>query len=319
MRVIITGGAGFIGSHIVDALLQKGAEVAILDNFSSGKRENIPPSVPVYEVDVRDAAGVLAAFADFAPTHVSHQAAQISVSESVKDPVFDADVNVMGGLNVLEAARRVGVQRFVFASTGGAIYGEVPEGQRANESWPARPASPYAASKASFEHFLGVYQVQFGLPITVLRYGNVYGPRQDPHGEAGVVAIFAKRLLEGKPVRVYARERKGDEGGVRDYVFVADVVAANVLALENGLDGVYNVAAGQGRSTTEVLKAVAGSLGVEPQVDWRGVRPGDLQRSVLDPSALERLGWRAEVDFAEGIKRTVEWFGAADTAEDGVG
>jgi len=308
MRVLVTGGAGFIGSHIVDALREKGAEVAVLDDFSSGRRENLPQGVRVYEVDVRDRAGVQAAFEDFAPTHVSHQAAQISVAASVKDPLFDASVNVLGGLNVLEAARGVGVRHVVFASTGGAIYGEVPEGRRADESWPARPASPYAAAKAAFEHYLEVYRAQFGLRFAALRYGNVYGPRQDPHGEAGVVAIFARRLIAGKPVRVYARRGKGDSGGVRDYVYVGDVVAANLLALEQGLEGVYNVAAGAGRSTREVLDAVARALGARPEVEWAGVRPGDLERSVLDPARLRALGWEPVTPFDRGIRKTVEWF-----------
>jgi len=303
----VTGGAGFIGSHIVDAL-QRGHEVAVLDDFSSGKMENLPAGTKVFRVDVSDRDAVFAAFAEFGPTHVSHQAAQISVSHSVAEPAFDASVNVLGGLNVLDAAREHGVERVVFASTGGAIYGEVPEGERADESWLPRPASPYAASKASFEYFLDVYRQQYGLRYTILRYGNVYGPRQDPHGEAGVVAIFSRRLLEGKPVRVFAREKKGDEGGIRDYIYVGDVVAANIMALENDLDGVFNVGSGQGRSTTEVLKAIASSLGVEPEVEWEGIRPGDLRRSVLDPSRLESEGWVAKTKFAEGIKTTVEWF-----------
>jgi len=306
-NILITGGAGFIGSHIVDALWG-GHEVAVLDDFSSGKTENLPAGTKVFRVDVRDRDAVLKAFTEFKPTHVYHQAAQISVSHSVAEPAFDASVNILGGLNVLDAAREHGVERVVFASTGGAIYGEVPEGEKADEGWLPRPASPYAASKASFEYFLDVYRQQYGLRYTVLRYGNVYGPRQDPHGEAGVVAIFSRRLLEGKPVRVFARERKGDEGGIRDYVYVGDVVTANLLALENDLDGVYNVGSGQGRSTTEVLRAIAASLGVEPEIEWEGIRPGDLRRSVLDPGRLEARGWRARTEFAKGIGTTVEWF-----------
>ena len=308
MRTLVTGGAGFIGSHIAEALLSEGHEVAVLDNLSSGKRENLPGGVELFVRDVRDREAVFDVFESFRPTHVSHQAAQISVSQSVKDPYFDAETNVLGGLNVLDAAVRGGVKHFVFASTGGAIYGEVPEGQRATEEWPARPASPYAAAKASFEYYLSVYRQQFGLSYTVLRYGNVYGPRQDPHGEAGVVAIFSQRLLRGEPVRVYARERRGDEGGVRDYIHVADVVAANMLALKQAVSGVFNVGTGTGHSTAEVLDAVSAALGVAPVVEHYGVRPGDLQRSVLDPGKLEKLGWQANVDFTNGIAETALWF-----------
>ncbi len=308
MRVLVTGGAGFIGSHIVHTLLERGVHVAVLDNFSSGHSENLPKGVLVYQVDVRDREAVFDVFESFRPTHVSHQAAQISVSRSVKDPYFDAETNVMGGLNVLDAAVKGGVKHFVFASTGGAIYGEVPEDRRAREEWPARPASPYAAAKASFEYYLSVYRQQFGLSYTALRYGNVYGPRQDPHGEAGVVAIFSQRLLRGEPVRVYAKERRGDEGGVRDYIYVKDVVAANMLALERAVPGVFNVGTGIGHSTVEVLDAVAAALGVTPVVEYSGIRPGDLQRSVLDPGKLEELGWQANVDFADGIAETALWF-----------
>ena len=308
MRALITGGAGFIGSHIAETLLADGHEVAILDNLSSGKSENVPEEIRLFVRDVRDREAVFDVFESFQPTHVSHQAAQISVSQSVKDPYFDAETNVLGGLNVLDAAAKGGVKHFVFASTGGAIYGEVPEDQRAREEWPARPASPYAAAKASFEYYLSVYRQQFGLSYTALRYGNVYGPRQDPHGEAGVVAIFSQRLLRGEPVRVYAKERRGDEGGVRDYIYVKDVVAANVLALEQAVPGVFNVGTGVGHSTTEVLDAVSAALGVTPVVEYSGVRPGDLQRSVLDPGKLEKLGWQANVDFADGIAETALWF-----------
>ncbi len=308
MRTLVTGGAGFIGSHIVEALLSEGHEVAVLDNLSSGKRENLPGGVELFVRDVRDRKAVFDVFESFRPTHVSHQAAQISVSQSVKDPYFDAETNVLGGLNVLDAAVKSSVEHFVFASTGGTIYGEVPEGQRATEEWPARPASPYAAAKASFEYYLSVYRQQFGLSFTALRYGNVYGPRQDPHGEAGVVAIFSQRLLKGEPVRVYARERRGDEGGVRDYIHVADVVAANMLALKQAVSGIFNVGTGVGHSTMEVLDAVSAALGVAPVVEYSGIRPGDLQRSVLDPGKLEKLGWQANVGFADGIAETALWF-----------
>src|SRR5690606_32194543 len=185
MRALVTGGAGFIGSHLVDALLERGAQVAVLDNLSTGQRENVAPEAEFFEIDLRDDVGVWEVMRRFRPTHVFHLAAQASVKLSVDDPVNDASTNIMGGLNLLEAVRELGVEWFVFASTGGALYGEVPEGQAAGEDWPLFPKSPYGASKAAFERYLEVYRQNFGLKYTTLRYANVYGPRQDPFGEAG--------------------------------------------------------------------------------------------------------------------------------------
>ncbi|WP_337844180.1 NAD-dependent epimerase/dehydratase family protein [Thermus sp.] len=307
MRVLVTGGAGFIGSHIVEDLLQAGLEVAVLDNLSTGKRANVPKGVPFYEVDLRDREALERAFRDFRPTHLSHQAAQASVKVSVEDPLLDFAVNLVGGMNLLELARKYGVEKLVFASTGGAIYGEVPEGEAAEETWPPKPKSPYAASKAAFEHYLSAYGQNYGLRWVSLRYGNVFGPRQDPHGEAGVVAIFAGRVLKGEPVTLYARKTPGDEGCVRDYIFVGDVAEAHRLALFS-LEGVYNVGTGEGRTTLEVLKAVAEAAGRTPEVHPAPPRPGDLERSVLSPAKLMAHGWRPKVGFEEGIRRTVESF-----------
>ncbi|GAB5602473.1 NAD-dependent epimerase/dehydratase family protein [Thermus sp. FJN-A] len=309
MRVLVTGGAGFIGSHIVESLLREGLEVAVLDNLSTGKRENVPQGLYFYKVDLRDREGLERVFREFRPTHVSHQAAQASVKVSVENPLLDFEVNLLGGLNLLEACRRWRVEKLLFASTGGAIYGEVPEGEAAEETWPPRPKSPYAASKAAFEHYLSAYGQNYGLKWVSLRYGNVYGPRQDPHGEAGVVAIFAERVLKGEPVTLYARKTPGDEGCVRDYVYVGDVVEAHNLALK-GLEGVYNVGTGEGHTTREVLEAVAQAAGRTPQVVQAPPRPGDLERSVLSPHKLMAHGWRPRVGFAEGIRRTVEAFRA---------
>ncbi|MFS8582639.1 MAG: NAD-dependent epimerase/dehydratase family protein, partial [Limnochordales bacterium] len=224
MRALVTGGAGFIGSHLADALLERGAQVAVLDSLATGRRENVAPGAEFFEADLRDRDAVLQAVGRFRPTHIFHQAAQASVKVSVDDPLLDAHVNVIGGLHLLEAAREAGVKRFVFASTGGALYGEVPDGRAADEGRPLQPKSPYGAGKAAFELYLDVYRQNFGLSYTVLRYANVYGPRQDPFGEAGVVAIFTSRLLRGEPVTLFARKNPGDDGCVRDYVYVGDVV-----------------------------------------------------------------------------------------------
>ncbi|WP_201262762.1 NAD-dependent epimerase/dehydratase family protein [Deinococcus aerius] len=304
-RMLVTGGAGFIGSHVVEAALSEGWEVAALDDLSSGQRENLPAGVKLYEVDVRDAAAVSAAFAEFRPTLVSHQAAQASVSISVREPVLDAEVNILGGLNVLLAARTAGVRRVIFASTGGAIYGEVPQGAAA-EDWPARPYSPYATSKLSFEHYLETFRQQFGLDAVSLRYANVYGPRQNPHGEAGVVAIFADHLLAGQPVRVNGMEEAGDDGCVRDYVYVADVARANIAAARGETPRLLNVGTGVGTTTRRLAEGLASDLGVRADVQPAPPRAGDLKRSVLDPARFrEVLG--EPLGLEEGLRLTAEW------------
>ena len=304
-RVLVTGGAGFIGSHLVDALCARGDAVAVLDDLSSGSQQNLAPDVPLYHVDVRRRGDVVSTFQRFAPTHVCHLAAQASVKRSVDAPDEDASVNVLGGLNVLDAARHSGVQRVVFASTGGAIYGEVPRGARAREGWPLAPKSPYAAAKAALEHYLGVYQRCFDLPATVLRFANVFGPRQDPAGEAGVVAIFQARLTAGLPLQIFGRRGAGDAGCIRDYVFVADVVSAMLLAVDGRIEGTFNVGSGRGLSTRAVAEALARALGVAPEIVLAPPRAGDLERSVLDPSALVAQGWRPQFSFKAGLAHTV--------------
>lgn len=305
VRAFVTGGAGFIGSHLVDALQQRGAAVAVLDDLSSGRRENVAEHTTFFHAELRDKEAVFEAVRSFEPTHVFHQAAQASVQRSVNEPTVDAEINLIGGLHVLEAAREVGVERFVFASTGGALYGEVPEGEAAPETWPAAPKSPYGASKAAFEQYLDVYRETYGLASTILRYANVYGPRQDPFGEAGVVAIFVERLLQGKPVTVFGRRSPGDGGGIRDYVAVDDVVQANVLAVQQSLDGFYNVGTGVGTTTRDLLRAVEAALSVKAAVHDAPPRAGDLERSVLDATKLARSGWHASISLEEGIRRTV--------------
>jgi UDP-glucose 4-epimerase len=310
MRLLVTGGAGFIGSHLVEAALARGAAVAVLDDLSTGRQENVPEGARFDWVDVRDRPAVGAVFREFRPTHVAHLAAQSSVKASTDDPVLDAAVNICGGLNVLLEAAAAGVDKLIFSSTGGALYGEVPEGARAQESWPMQPKSPYAASKAAFEGYLDLLRPTFGLRTTTLRFANVYGPRQDPHGEAGVVAIFAGRVLAGEPLKLFARREVGDAGCVRDYVHVSDVVDAAFFALENVAPGAWNVASGTGRTTQDVLDAVVAAAGRPANASHAGTRPGDLEVSVLDPGKLEGTGWRARVGFAEGIAETVRSFAA---------
>lgn len=304
-RMLVTGGAGFIGSHVVEAALAEGWAVAALDDLSSGRRENLPQGVQLYEVDVRDAAAVGAAFGNFQPTVVSHQAAQASVSVSVREPVFDAEVNVIGGLNILRAAHAQGVLRVIFASTGGAIYGEVPT-DAAAEDTPPRPYSPYATSKLSFEHYLETFRQQFGLDSVILRYANVYGPRQNPHGEAGVVAIFADRLLAGQAVRVNGMAEAGDDGCIRDYVYVSDVARANLAAARGETPRLLNVGTGVGTTTRRLAEQLAADLKVQADVQTAPPRAGDLGRSVLDPAQFTRaLG--NPVSLEEGLRQTAEW------------
>lgn len=310
MKILVTGGAGFIGSHVIQALLSLGHEVSALDNLSSGKRENLPSSVRLYEVDLRDREGTAKAIADFRPDAVSHQAAQASVSVSVRDPRLDAEVNVIGGINLLDACTASGskVERIVFASTGGAIYGEVPEGKRADESTAPCPASPYAIHKLTFEQLLSVYQTHRGLNATVLRYANVYGPRQDPHGEAGVVAIFFNSVLAGRPIRVNARRTNGDEGCFRDYVFVSDVARLNALGITGQLkEKVVNAGTGVVITTQQLAQSILKVTGKEVPIEFGPPRAGDLERSVLDSKLCEKyLGPMVNLD--QGMRATYEFY-----------
>ena len=311
MRVLVTGGAGFIGSHVVHDALAAGFEVAVLDNFATGKQANVWPGVRVFNADLRDRDAVSSAVADFQPELVSHQAAQASVRVSVRDPRFDAEVNVVGGLNLLEActtgARRV--RRFVFASTA-AIYAEVPDGERAAESYPLDPKSPYGVSKLAFERLLTIYREQRGLETSVLRYANVYGPRQDPRGEAGVVAIFFDSALAQKDLTVFAKRTRGDGGCSRDYVFVGDVARANLRAMTGQLPhAIVNVGTGRATSTLELAESVRRVTGSRGGIEQGGPRQGDLERSLLDASRFEQtLGVPTSLDA--GLAHTAQWYRA---------
>ncbi len=307
MRVLVTGGAGFIGSHVVERLLAAGDEVAVLDNLSTGRRENVPRGVRFYETDVRDRAGTLEALAEFRPDAVNHQAAQASVVVSVRDPRLDADVNLIGGLNLLDACVESKVQRFVFASTGGAIAGEVAEGDWAREDVVPKPISAYAIHKLALEQHLAVYRAQRGLDYRILRYSNVYGPRQDPHGEAGVIAIFLDSVLAGRTLHVNALHSAGDPGCLRDYVYVTDVARMNELALRGAVaEPIANVCTGIGTSTRDLAAAVIRATGRSVPVESRPPRAGDIGLSVLDPTLPERyLG--DLVGLERGLAGTAEW------------
>jgi UDP-glucose 4-epimerase len=265
MKLLVTGGAGFIGSHVVEAALAAGDQVLVLDDLSTGKRRNVPQAARFEQIDLRDGPAVRNAVLAFRPDAVSHQAAQASVAVSVRDPRLDVGVNVVGSLNLLEACAEAKVSRLVFASTGGAIYGEVPEPERACEDTPARPQSPYAISKLAVEQLLEVFRVHRGLDYRILRYANVYGPRQDPHGEAGVVAIFMQAVLEKRSLQINARKTPGDGGCIRDYVFVDDVQRAHLAALRGELpDRVLNVGTGVAARTVELAEAIARSSSRPP-------------------------------------------------------
>jgi UDP-glucose 4-epimerase len=303
-KILVTGGAGFIGSTVADRFVGAGWDVAVLDDLSSGKRENVPVQARFYPCDVRSAAAAEAVLAE-RPDVLCHHAAQIDVRRSMADPRYDVDVNVGGLVNLLSAAARAGVRHVLFASSGGAAYGDTDR-IPTPEDEPTHPVSVYGASKVASELFLGVWRAAHGITFTALRYGNVYGPRQDPHGEAGVVAIFAGRLLGGEACTI-----NGDGGQTRDYVFVADVARANLLAAERRHDGPVNVGTGVETDVNRLYQILADAAGVRAAATHGPGKAGEQRRSCLDASAAARvLGWRPEVGIEDGLRRTLEWFRA---------
>ena len=307
MKILVTGGAGFIGSHVAEAAVEAGHEVLVVDDLSNGRTENLPPSADFHPIDIRNKDVFRELAIHFRPDAISHHAAQASVTVSVRKPLLDADVNILGSLNVANVALECG-SRLIFSSTGGALYGEVPEGQSAGEDWPALPLSPYACSKASFELYLRAFGQASGLRHTILRYANVYGPRQDPHGEAGVVAIFIQRLLRGEPIQVNGRAQEGDDGCVRDYVYVRDSVRANLAAFEGALDGrTINVASGVATSTRALAERLVGLVDKPAVVNDGPHRAGDLQRSVLDPAVMVSI-LGEPTPLGRGLTATTDWF-----------
>lgn len=302
MKILVTGGAGFIGSHIVDRYLQEGHEVAVVDDLSTGRRENLNPAASFHQVSITDERALRRVFEDERPEVVNHHAAQMDVRRSVAEPQFDAQTNIIGVINVIEAALAVGAHRFIFASSGGAIYGDAPI-RPTPEDAPLAPISHYGASKLAGEVYFGLYRRLHNIQTTILRYANVYGPRQNPRGEAGVNAIFANLMLRGERPTIFGR---GDK--TRDYVYVSDVVEANVRALHRGAGQVLNIGTGVPTTDQEVYDAVAAAVGFPAPPIYGPERPGDVRHSCLDARrARDELGWEPTVEFREGVRRTVEY------------
>ncbi len=304
MRIIVTGGAGFIGSHVIDAYIAAGHDVVAVDNLwahGGGRRDNVNPKASFVHADIRDAA-IERLFKEFKPELVSHHAAQHSVAISSRDPVFDAQINVLGMLNIMENAVKVGVKKVIFASSG-ATFGE-PEHLPIDENAPQHPESPYAITKMVTEHYLRFYKAEHGVDFTALRYGNVYGPRQDPNGEAGVVSIFIGRFLAHQGIKIFW---DGDQ--TRDYVYVGDIAAANVAALERGGGSCYCIGTGRRTSVNEIYRGLVEVTGFEAPVEYLPKRPGDVRDAEFDSALAGReLSWRATTSLVDGLRKTYDYF-----------
>lgn len=302
MKCLVTGGAGFIGSHVAEACLAAGHEVLIVDDLSSGHRRNLPERADFRELDIRKQE-FSELIADYAPRAIFHLAAQMDVRKSVADPVLDASINVLGTVRLLQAAARAGTHKVIFSSTGGAIYGE-QEHFPARESHPCRPVSPYGASKLCAENYLGLFGLSGGPAWVALRYANVYGPRQDPHGEAGVVAIFARKMLSGGTPVI-----NGDGKQTRDFVFVSDVARANLLALEADVQGPINIGTGIENDINTLAEILRKYANFEDDLPHGPAMPGEQSRSSIDPSLAGRLlGWKPQIELDKGLRETVEYF-----------
>lgn len=301
-KILVSGGAGFIGSNLVDALIDEGYEVAVIDNLATGNRENLNPKAKFFEADISSAEATDKVFKEFAPEAVFHLAAQVSVRKSVEDPSKDVKTNVIGTVNLLKACQKYDVKKFIFSSTGGALYGDDaprPTSEEANIA----PISPYGIDKFFSEKYMGYFRGNGELQTVALRYSNVYGPRQNPKGEAGVIAIFAYKMVHDEPIVVY-----GDGSSSRDYIFVGDVVAANIAALKSTVSNAYNIATGQETSLKTLIDKIKKITNSNSQVEYKEGRAGELQASCLDNkrAALE-LDWSPQVDLDEGIRQTVEY------------
>lgn len=302
-KLLLTGGAGFIGSHVADLFIARGWAVVVVDNLSAGARANLNPAATFYEVDVCDAAALAAVFAQERPTHVSHHAALVNVRASLEDPIADARVNILGALNVLECARQFGVQHLLYISSSGAIYGE-PTYLPCDEHHPVAPLSPYGISKHTVEHYVTVYQQNYGLPTAILRYPNVYGPRQNAGGEGGVVAIFARCMVANQPLTI-----NGDGEQLRDFLYVADCAAANALICEQRATGAYNLGTGQGTSINAVFRVLQALTGYTQTPTYGPAIAGEIRNSYVKADhARAALGWQPSIALETGLVRTLAYF-----------
>ena len=304
MKVLVTGGAGFIGSHIVDALIKQDHQVVIVDNLTTGVLENINPGARFYKMSICD-AGLSEVFQQEKPEIIIHQAAQMVIKKSVAEPIFDAQENILGSLNVIVNCVQFGVKKIVYASSGGAVYGDL-QYLPVDEQHPINPISQYGVSKHTVEHYLYLYSLQCGLNYVVLRYSNVYGPRQNPLGEAGVVAIFANQMLRGKQPTIFG---SGDK--TRDYTHVFDIVTANLLAMERGNNAIYNIGTGVETSDRNIFDTLAKVLGYSENPLYAPVRTGEVYRIYLDNTKVQReMGWQAQLSLEEGLFRTINYYRA---------
>lgn len=302
MRIIVTGGAGFIGSHISDAYVAAGHDVLIVDNLSSGHLENIPAGAEFEQLDIRDEK-VASVIESFKPDVLNLHAAQMNVRVSVDDPYLDAEINVLAMVRMLEAARKAGAKKIVFASSGGTVYGD-PDVMPTDEGQPTHPICPYGITKLTGEHYLYYNRAIFGLPYVAFRYANVFGPRQDPHGEAGVIAIFCQRLLRDEDVTIY-----GDGLQTRDYVFVGDVVRANLTALDTDYVGPCNIGTGKETSVVELYERLSKAIGGPGKANHADAKEGEVRRSCLDAGLAGRvLGWRPRTQIDDGLAAAIDFF-----------
>jgi len=303
MKILVTGAAGFIGSHVADAYVNLGHEVVILDDLSRGARRNLNPKCRFYQCDIRDREGIEKIFLLEKPAIINHHAAQMDVRRGVREPLFDAQVNILGSINLIEAALANGAKRFIYAATAGAGYGE-PKQMPVPEDYPMNPITPYGISKHTVEHYLFTFQVLYGLEYVILRYGNVYGPRQNSQGEAGVFAIFSEQILADLQPVIY-----GDGKKIRDYVYISDVAAANVAALDRGTNEIFNISSGVETPDLKIFQRIRDLLGKQVEPRYVARRPGEIDSICLDISKAESLlQWVPSVNLSEGASKTVAYF-----------